>query len=497
MTDDSKHDHLYKEVVKKAARGLGWNYLSYGLSKILNLITIAILAHLLTPQVFGIVGLASVAIDYLSIVNDLGLGAALIQRRHNVEEAANTAFTLNLVSGCVLTLITFVIAPLAAAFFHEPMVTPVLRLLGLTFFISAIGSIHNVRLQRELNFQRRLISDSGNSIIRSIVSIGLAISGFGVWSLVIGQLAGVSIAAILLWVIFPWRPRFTWDPIIVRELFKFGFPVMGTNALSGLEDNFDYVLIGRFFNATALGIYSLAYQLPESIVINVLWVISTVLFPAFSALQDHKSELIKSFLSVVKYVELIVLPICFGIIIAADPIIKVAFGEKWVTAIPILQVLGMYALVLSIGFHVGDVYKAIGRPDIQAKLSIAAFLIRVVALWIGAQYSLVGVAFGHLIAGTIVLVIRLLVAYKILGVTLNDIVHQLSAFIGGVGLALLALPTLYLTSNTSSLFHLLAVTLAGVIGYIGVIWFIERTLLIDAFQKLGLKVGKIQENAEA
>jgi PST family polysaccharide transporter len=270
---------------------------------------------------------------------------------------------------------------------------------------------------------------------------------------------------------------------------------MGTNALSALEDNFDYLLIGRFYNSTALGIYSLAYQLPESMVINVLWIISTVLFPAFSSLQNNRTALIRSFLAVIRYVELLVLPICFGLIIAADPIIKVAFGYQWVPAIPIMQVLGFYALIISIGFHVGDVYKAIGRPDIQAKLSVLAFLIRIVALWIGSQYSLLGVAIGHLIAGTIILIIRLIVAYRVLDIKFGVIVHQLTAFFGGLALTLLSLPVLYLTINSTPVFRLVLVAIAGAIGYFGVIWMIERKSLLNALQNIGLRFGNNLDNA--
>ena len=495
MIDSSNQEQQFKDITQKAARGMGWNYLAFGLGKLLNLVTIAILAHILPPETFGIVALATLAIDYLSVLsNEIGIGSAIIQRQDSVEEASSTAFTLNLLTGALLTAITFAIAPLAATFFKEPSVTPILRILGLTFFITAIGSVHNARLLKELNLRTRAIPELGNSIFKGIISISLALVGFNEWSLVFGQLAGAAMATILLWIVFPWRPRLKWDINIAKDLFKYGLPVMGNNALSILEDGFDYLLIGRLYNATALGIYTLAYRLPEMMIINTLWVMTAVLFPTFASLQDQKDALKRGFLSTMRYVEILVTPISLGMIIAADPIIRIAFGEQWIEAIPIMQILSLYALIISIGFHIGDVYKAIGRPDLLIKISIPVFLIRVLAIWIGAQHSLIGVAFGHLIAGIIGLIIELIVAARILTISVKDIVRELTAFIGGMALLALGIPTLFLTVHTTPLIRLLAVGAAGALGYLCVIWIIERDSLLNVIQMLGLKQKLVNRN---
>jgi len=477
----------FTDITKKTTQSMGWIYLSFGLSKGLNLVTISILAHILPPEDFGIVALATLAIDYLSILNDLGLGAALIQRQKNVEEAANTTFTLNIIAGCVLTIITFVIAPYVSSFFRTPLVAPILRWLGLTFLIGAMGSTHNVRLQREMNFRHRIIPEIGNSLIKAIISISLALMGFGVWALVIGQLVGTLVLTSLLWIVYPWRPHLSLEPHLAKELFKYGISVMGVNAIAGLQDNFDYLLIGRFYNASALGIYTLAYRLPQLLVINLLWIMTAVLFPAFASVQDQVNTLKVGFLTVVRYVELIVIPICIGMFIAADPIIQTVFGEQWLGAIPILRILSIYALIISIGFHVGDIYKAIGRPDILLKIAIPVFLIRIIALWIGVQFSLTGVAIAHLVAGIIELAIRLTIALTILKITVFELLKELKAFVGGAVLALFALLALSLTEQYHPLTQLITVIFAGACGYLLTIWFIERDTLVDALQLVGIK----------
>ena len=475
------------EISKKVVRNAGWNYLSFGLSKALNLVTISILAHLLTPGHFGLVALATLAIDYLSILSDFGLGAALVQRRENVEEASNIAFSFNLLIGAGLTCIVFAVAPFAASFFHEPSLTPVLRWLGLTFAINSIGSVHKALLQRDMRFGRKLIPELGNTLIKGGLSIGLAVTGYGVWSLVLGQLAGVSISAFLLWMVIPWRPRLLLRGGVAGELFRYGFSIMTDRAFTTIADSFDYVLIGRFFNTTALGIYTLAYRLPDLLIINTLGVLAAVFFPAFSSIQNQPDVLRRSFLAATRYVQLLVTPLCLGMFIAADPIIRVIFGDQWLQSIPIMQVLSLYALALSIGFHVGDVYKAIGRPDILLKLALPILVIRLTALWIGAQYSLIGIAIGHLVAAIIEVFLRAVVTINVIKVSLGEMLKQLTAFFGGMALLAFATPVLYLTQHTAPMLQLVCVIIAGAVGYIGVIWLLERDAIFRAIGALGLR----------
>jgi O-antigen/teichoic acid export membrane protein len=465
---------------------MGWNYLSFGASKAVNLVTLSILAHLLSPANFGLVALAALTMDYLSVFSDLGLGAALIQRKQNVEESAGTALFLNVAANGVLTLLLIAISPLVASFFHEPQVVPVLSCLSLTLLLNSLGSVHNVLLQRQLQFKKKLIPDLGASLVKAIVSIAMALAGFGVWALVAGQLVASAVTSVLWWVVIPWRPQLTWRSAIAKELFRYGVSIMGNNALSAWQDSFDYLIIGRFYDATALGIYTIAYRLPETLVITTLWVMTSVLFPTFSALQDAKDALKRSFLVTVHYVELLVTPICLGMVLAADPIIRVAFGDQWLDAVPLLRVLALYAWVMSIGYHAGDIYKAMGRPDILVKTGLPLFILRLVALWIGAKYSLLGVAVAHLAVEVVSVVVRLALMHRMIDVSILELTREMTALIGAVGLAALAVPALYFTADLAPLVRLIITVFAGALGYLGVIWAIEGKSLRDALRMMGI-----------
>jgi O-antigen/teichoic acid export membrane protein len=467
-------------IARKTAGGIFWNFLAYGLAKGVVLLTTSILARMLGKDDFGLVAIAVIAINYLSVVKDLGLGMALIQRQGDIDQAANTVFTLNIILGIFLSGIVIPISPLVADYFNNPMVIPVLQWLGVSFFIHSIGSVHAVLLLREMNYRRKMIPDLGGALIKSVVSIGMAYAGYGVWALVFGQLVGAVSSVILVWIILPWRPRLELDRSIASTLFKFGFSIIGGDLLNISIDNLGAIVIGRIFGAVQLGVYTLAYRLPEMLLIGNLWIMANVTFPAFSSIQNRPDELRRGFLASVRLVQLVAVPICFGMAIAADPIVRVLFGEQWLDAIPVLRVLAVYTLMYSIAYHIGDVYKAIGRPQILMWLAILTIVLIAPALLIGSRFGLVGVAWGYVIAMVIDRIVGVYVASRYIHTSMMDILHEmLPALKGGVVMIAFTLPVLIWTENAGSFLQLICVVLVGAASYLAVLWQTEKDNLMQ------------------
>jgi len=490
LIDDANIHEDSRRVSQKAVRGIAWNFLAYGLSKGGILLTTAILARLLTKDDFGLAAIALVAINYLSIVKDLGLGVALIQRRGDVNEAANTVFAINLVLGFALSAVVFPLAPLFAAYFKDPMITPVLRWLGLSFAINAFGAVHVVLLMRELDYRRKFIPDVGNTLAKGVASIGLAYAGYGVWALVFGQLCGALVSVVLVWVILSWRPRLALNRKIFRALMRFGASVTGADIIAVITDNLDYVIVGRVFGLAQLSVYTLAYRLPEMLLIGNLWVMGRVVFPAFSSIQDRLDDMRRGFLVSVRLIELLAVPICLGLLIAADPIVRVLFGDQWLDAIPVLRVLAVYAWVYSVGYHIGGLYKAIGRPDILLKLSLLTLVIIVPALLVGSRYGLIGIAWGHLVAVLIRRIVSLTIATRFIKVSVMDILAELKpSLYGALAMVPATLAVLHLTSGFNPFSSLALVVLAGAVSYLGIIWLVERENLLRLVQVVGFSRG--------
>lgn len=479
--------HKNREIAQKTAWGFIWNFSAYFLGKIVVLITTSILARILAKSDFGLVAVAVVAINYLSVLKDLGLGVALIQRKGDVKEAANTVFTLNLFIGLILFAIIIPLAPLVADYFREPEIVPVLRWMGVSFVINALGSVHTNWLVRELDYRRKLVPELGGALLKGGISIGLAYFGYGVWSLVFGQIAGAIASVILVWIVLPWRPRLTIDRKVAGSLMKFGTSVTLVDVITQITDNLDYVIVGRMFGLVPLSIYTLAYRLPEMLLIGNLWVMGGVVFPAFSSIQDRPEELRRGFLASVRLVELLAVPICLGLLIAAEPIVRVVFGDQWLEAIPVLRVLAVYAWVYSLGYHVGGFYKAIGRPDILLKLSLLTLVIIIPALLIGARFGIIGVATGHLVAVLIRRVISLVLATRFVNVSLLQIFSELKpSLLGALVMAPVILIVSYLTLNLNPFLQLALIVPAGAISYLGVLWWIEKENLVRLLRMVKL-----------
>ncbi len=464
-----------RQIARKTAWGFIWNFSAYFLGRLVVLISTSILARLLSKNDFGLIAVAVVAINYLSVLKDLGLGAALIQRKGDIQEAVNTVFTINIVIGLALSTLAILLAPLIAIYFRDSQITPVLRWMGISFIIDALGSVHTNWLVRDLNYRRKLIPDLGGALAKGVISIGMAYLGYGVWSLVFGQIASAVASLLLVWIILPWRPRLALDWKIASAFMKFGASVTAIDIMTQITDNIDYVIVGRIFGLVPLSIYTLAYRLPEMLLIGNLWVMGGVVFPAFSTVQDRPNELRRGFLASVRFVELIAVPISLGLFIAAGPIVRVFFGDQWLEAIPVLRVLAIYAWVYSLGYHVGGFYKAIGRPDILLRLSILTLIIIIPSLLIGAQFGIIGVAFGHLVAILIRRIISLGIATRFVNVTIRDIFGELrSSFLAALVMAPIAFAVSQLTLNLNPFLQLGLIVLSGAVSYLGVLWWIER-----------------------
>jgi PST family polysaccharide transporter len=447
----------------------------------------AILARLLTPSEFGIVGFATLALGYLGVFKDLGLGTAIIQRRDDLEESTQTVFTLNLILGVFLTAATMLSAPLVAGFFDEPLVVPILRVLAMTFILEALGSIHIILLKRNLDFRRKLIPDLGRAIVKGIVSITAAVLGFGVWALVWGQLASVLAAAVLSWAVVDWRPRGEFHRPQVRPLLRFGVPMVIHNIQHAVWLSLDYVVVGRVLGDTALGVYTLAYRLPELLIHSIWTVVAGAIFPFFASIQKFPDLIRKSFLATVRFSQILVVPLCLGLLITAEPAVEVLFGSQWDAAIPVLRIMAIFTLITSVGFNVGDVYKAIGRPDILAKLGILDLAVLTPALILAAPHGLIAIAWARTAVAVVDTAVRLFVARRVVDVTFRDIGRELlPSMQAGAALTVVALPVMWGTAAAGHLISLMATTAAGAIAYGATLYRVDRGAVVKIAGWIGI-----------
>ncbi len=406
--------------------GLFWASSSFLMGKLLVFGSIVVLARLLAPRAFGAVALVVSTVTVLEILGTLGLTSALIFEERDWAAGANLCFWVTLATSLLETALAWVLAPALAGFFHEPALAAMLRVLGFSLPLTALGTTHDTLLRRGLQFRRKLVPDVAQAAAKGGAAIALAALGFGAWSLIWGQVLGTLVVSAVLWGVQPWRPA--WPPLrrrdraVARRMTAYAKHIYLLDGSSVLLSNLDTLTIGRMLSDFWLGFYTLAFRLPEVVLFSLLNVISRVVFPAFSRLQGERARMRATVLQTARYTALLTLPMAAGLALLAQPIVYGIYGWHWEPSIRVLQVLALYAALRCLTHNFGDGYKAMGRPDILAKMTVALWLLLPPALALGARWGgIVGVAWGQVAARVVISVLHVYLVGRFLEISLADL----------------------------------------------------------------------------
>ncbi|NMB90752.1 MAG: lipopolysaccharide biosynthesis protein, partial [Chloroflexi bacterium] len=350
-----------QNLAAETVQGTFWTYTATMGGKVLVFLTTIILARLLTKDDYGVVSYALVTISFLDVLSDMGIGPAVVFHRSE-DRAPSTAFWLGLVFSLILFGLTWLIAPLVGIYFKDPRAVPVIRVMALTFPLSSLSNIHDNLLRKELKFKNRFVPDLARSVSKGFFSILFALLGFGAWSLIYGQLAGIATTVIAYWKVLPWRPAFQFSVSIARSLLSYGVQIVSVDVLAIFLLNVDYLFVGRFMGPEALGVYSLAFRIPDLLITQFCTVIGMVIFPVYVKLKNEPRQLRKGFLRTLEYVSMITIPMGVGFAMVAGPFVHAVLTDKWEEAIPVMQAIAVYATLFSLSYNAGSVYKAQGKP---------------------------------------------------------------------------------------------------------------------------------------
>jgi PST family polysaccharide transporter len=424
-------------VATRTLRGMFWAYGSYVAGRLLVLVSVALLARLLAPADFGLVALALTFTVVLDAVSDLGVSQALIiAEQQDLDDKADTAWTVSVAVGALLAVVAAALGPVAAAFFDEPALNVMLGVLGLNFLLRALGVTHFALAQRELDFRTRTKAELADVVVRGIAGVGLALAGAGAYSLVVGYLVGTAAMTATLWKIVPWRPHVRVHRPHLSGLLRFGGGLTALHLVSVVITNADYVLIGRVLGTTDLGFYTLGYRLPELVVLNLAFVAGLVLFPAFASVA--RAELARAFETSLRYTLIVGLPLTLCLSFLAEPLILLAFGDAWRDAIGVMQVLAAFAFVATIDVPAGTAYKSIGRVDILVWIAIPRAILVVVVLALVVDEGIVAVALCQTAIGALFALIAIVLASRLLGTGMRAIAAAAwPALVAGAAMALI------------------------------------------------------------
>ncbi len=381
---------------QKAISGVKWTSLSSIIIAIVQILQISILARYLSASDFGLMAIVMVVIGFSRIFADLGISNAIIYKQETSNRQLSSLYWLNIFSGIVLFLIIAGFSPLVAKFYNEPRLTELLIVLASTFIIVAIGNQYRILFQKEMRFDFMSKIEITAALGAFVVAIASAMKGLGVYALVYGSLTSAILSSGLFFFygLRIHKPSLVYNYQEIKEYVGFGMYQMGGNSLNYFNMQIDTILIGKLLGTEALGVYSVVKQLimrPAQIINPI---INKVTFPVMAKVQDDITQLKNIYLKTISAVASINFPIYIAMIILAEPIIMILFGEKWRAGIPILQILSIYAMLRAYGNPVGSLLMATGRVDLNLWLNAFVFVCIPFVVYTGSKFGLNGVAWS-------------------------------------------------------------------------------------------------------
>ena len=388
-------ERLSHRVVKSGM----WVFAARIAERAFSFVRLIILARLLLPQDFGVLGIAMLTMSVVETFSQTGFQAALIQKKDNAAEYLNSAWTVGIIRGIFLFTILYLVAPFAADFFKVPHAKPIIQILGLSFFLGAFTNIGIVYFQKEFEFKRQFVYQLSTAFADFVVAVSAALILKSVWAIVYGLLAGNCVGLIMSYIVHPYRPRLSLDLRRARELWGFGRWVSGSSILIFLITQGDDVFVGKVLGVAALGLYQLAYKISNLPATEITHVISQVTFPAYSKLQDDIPSLREAYLKVLQVTAFLSFPVAGLIFALAPEFTKIFLGEKWMPMVPAMQVLVVAGLVRSIAATSGSMFGAVGKPKVDTllqvvRLSVLALLIYPLAI----GWGIVGASMAVLVS---------------------------------------------------------------------------------------------------
>lgn len=428
-----------------------------------------VLARIVSPRDVGLIAMAIVATGFVSVIRDLGVGAAVVQRQSLDDSYASTQFWVALLFGTFATLLLGLLAPLVADAYDEPRVTDVTRALALTFVLAGAGVVHQARLERQLRFSAVAVVEIVAMTAGLSAAVLLASSGGGVWSFVAQALVSAAATTAGLWLAESWRPTMTINLSTAAAGSRFGAPLTAFNALNFVARNADYALIGRFLGSEPLGYYTLAYRLMLVPLQTIVSVTNRVMFPALAALQSDRDQARRRYLQSLSGAAFFALPLALSVGASADHLVPAVLGQGWEPAVPVIRILSLVACLQTLSSTVGPIYLAAGRTKLLLAWGAIVTALTVLGFLVGLRWGIIGVAAGYAVTQLIVVYPSLRIPLRLIDIPVSAAISVVrTSFVLSCAAGLVSLAAGFLLDPSRDHFVVLFLQLSlGALVYLG------------------------------
>ncbi len=420
-----------KHLRRRATSGARWTAIATAMRIGLQFVQLAVLARLLRVEDFGLMAIANVVLAFAVTFSDAGVSNAIIHYRDAKREELSSLYWLNVLGGVVIFAAMWFAAPLVARFYHQPTLSPVLRVASTIFIVGPLGQQFQVLFERDLRFRRLAAIEIAALTISAAIGIVLAVRGWGVWSLVWSSVLLSALKSLALtaagWRL--WRPMLRFVPRECGRFLHFGAYQMGERTVNLAGQHLDKLVIGYLLGPGPLGYYELAYRFisrPYQI-INSLF--TRVAFPVFAAVQTDRERLRKGYLELIEAIGAVTIPVYFAMLVLAEPMVGVQLGPGYEATAALLRILSIAGLAFAITNPVGSLLLACGRADIGFWVNVVRTTLIIAGVWVGSRWGLTGLAWS-LVAVVVALMfpIQAYVRWLIVGMGWGEFISRLAPF---------------------------------------------------------------------
>lgn len=438
MPDSLKH---------KTLQGVSWSFAEQLLTRATNFIIGIVIARILSPTDYGLVGMLGLFLAVSQLFIDGGLTSAIIRTKHPSEQDFSTVYIINIVLSVLFYGILYVGAPLIAFFYQQPILTPMTRVAALVLVISAVSSIQNTLLTIRVDFKTKTYISIIASLVSGLAGIVCAYNGLGVWALVIQSLTSATTFSLFTLLFVRWIPRFVFSMASFRRLFTYSSRLLTAAFIRVVYDNSYPLVIGKRFSPTNVGHYVRAGQFPGIVDSTITGALNRVAFPILSQIQDDDERLLRVYEKYIQLACFFIFPIMMGLCGCARPLVLLLLKEQWLACVPLMQILCFAKMTYCISTINNNLLYVKGRSDLFLKVEIMKKLIAFSILWGTMHFGLKVMCIGQVVYAFIGLYLNTLFTKKILGYTFN---HQMKAV---MPYFLLSMIVLAISMLSATLFH--------------------------------------------
>ena len=397
---------MAESLKKKTVHGVLWSTLERFSVQGIQFVVMIIMARMLTPNDYGLVGMLAVFIAVSQSLVDSGFSQALIRKQDRTEIDNSTVFYFNLVVGLILYGILFAAAPLIADFYNEPQLIPITRVIGLSVLFNSLVVVQRALLTIKIDFKTQAKAALTAAISSGAVGIWMASSGYGVWSIVTQQLINLGINTLLLWVLSHWRPQLIYSWKSFYELFGFGSKLLVSGLIDTIYRNIYLIVIGKVFSASDLGYYTRAHQFTDFPSSNLTGIIQRVTYPVLCSIQNEDERLANVYRRFLRISAFVIFPLMMGLAAVAEPLVLTLLKEQWLFTATLLSIICFQMMWYPIHAINLNLLQVKGRSDLFLKLEIYKKIVGVIILCITIPMGLIAMCIGGFFSSMIALIIN-------------------------------------------------------------------------------------------